>query len=108
MDRHEPPDKLDRHLRAMAQDPTRRDERVPAVIRVGFLAEGATPSDKARDFESRVAPLLDRLRANGVEIAELLWIAHSIAARIPLFALDRVAAEPEVTELISDHPRKAL
>ena len=100
--------KLDRHLRAIVDDPSRQADVVPVVIRLRVGAEGATPADKASDFERRTRPLVDRLEALGAEIVEFLWIAGSIAARIPVSGLAQAAADGEVEQLISDHQRKAL
>ena len=100
--------KLDRHLRAIVDNPGRQTETVPVVIRLRVRAEGSTPADKARDFARRTRPLVDRLEALDAEIVELLWIAGAIAARIPVSRLGQAAADSEINELISDHPRKAL
>jgi hypothetical protein len=100
--------KLDQHLRAIVDDPRRQAETVPVVIRLRVRAEGATPADKERDFERRTRPLVERLETLGAEIVELLWIAGSISARIPVSRLGQAAADSEIDQLISDHPRKAL
>jgi hypothetical protein len=100
--------KLDRHLRALVDDPGRQAEIVPVVVRLRLSAEGATPADKARDFERRTRPLVGRLEALGADIVDLLWIAGSISARIAVSQLGRAAADGEIDQLISDHARKAL
>lgn len=100
--------KLDRHLRALIDDAGLQEDTVAVVIRLGLRAEGSTPADKARDFEARTRSLVTKLRGLGAEIGQLLWIAGSISARVPVSALCRVAAEQEVEQLMSDHPRRAL
>jgi hypothetical protein len=100
--------KLDGHLRALVDDAARQQDTVAVVIRIDLRAEGATPADKARDFEVRTRPLVARLRGLGAEVGKLLWIANSISARLPVSVLCRVAAEREVGQVISDHPRRAL
>ena len=100
--------KLDRHLRALVGDTVLQRDTVAVVIRLGLRAEGSTPADKARDFEACTRSLVTRLRGLGAEIGQLLWISGSISARVPISALCRVAAEQEVEQLISDHPRRAL
>jgi hypothetical protein len=101
-------DKLDATLRAMVADPARQDDIVPIVIRLRIKAEGATPAEKMQYFERHTQPVVDRLSALGIEIAERLWIAGSISARAPVSVLGQVAADADVKQLISDHPRKAL
>lgn len=108
MSDEQPLGKLDGHLRRLVGDAGLQQDTVAVVIRLGLRAEGATPADKAHDFEDRTRPLVARLRGLGADIGKLLWIANSISARLPVSVLCRVAAEREVGQVISDHPRRAL
>jgi hypothetical protein len=100
--------RLDQTLRAIRAYPGRQNDIVPIVIRLRVKGEGATPAEKLQNFKERTQLIVDRLTALGVQITERLWMANSIGAKAPVSVLDQVAADPDVEEVISDHPRKAL
>jgi subtilisin family serine protease len=100
--------KLDRHLRALIESAAGKDDVVPVVIRVRHGAQGGAPAEKAQDFKRRMAAFAQRLSALGATITGYLWIASSLAVRIPISALTEAAADEEVEQIISDHMRRAL
>lgn len=111
-------DKLDQQLRAMVASGAVRPGGTMDVI-IAIDAPASPPIQPGADktahakraaaiFEADARPVIERLNALGAEQVRPLWLGRSIAARLPIEAITRLAAEPAVKRVMLDSERKLI
>jgi superfamily I DNA/RNA helicase len=59
-------------------------------------------------FEEETRPLIDGLMRLGGQAIQSLWISRAISARLSGPAVQEIAADPRVKQIMLDEPRKLI